>query len=53
MVHLRGGGVGAKPVGIIEVSAEGTRFIPIGIGKTVLGALTAGFLFGFLIGRSR
>lgn len=41
-----GGGMGAKPVGVIEVSAEGTRFIPIGIGKTVLGTLPAGFLFG-------
>lgn len=48
-----GGGMGAKPLGVIEVSAAGTRFIPIGIGKTVLGALTVGFLFGFLMGRTR
>ncbi len=48
-----GAGVGAKPIGVVEVSTEGTKFIPIGIGKKIVAALAAGFLLGFLVGRSR
>lgn len=48
-----GGGVGAKAVGVIEVSKEGTRFVPIAIGRKILGAAAAGLLLGMLIGRRR
>jgi uncharacterized spore protein YtfJ len=48
-----GFGAGAKPIGVVEVSAEGTRFIPIGIGKRILGAAAVGFVLGFLVGRRR
>jgi uncharacterized spore protein YtfJ len=48
-----GAGAGAKPIGVVEVSAEGTRFISIGIGKRILGAAAVGFVLGFLVGRRR
>jgi uncharacterized spore protein YtfJ len=48
-----GGGLGAKPLGVFEVSQEGTKFIPIGIGKKILGALAAGLIVGLILGRRR
>ncbi len=42
-----GGGVQVKPVGVIEISAAGTRFVPIQ-SRTKLGAMV---IFGFLLGR--
>ena len=48
-----GVGVGAKPIGVVELSAEGTKFIPIGSGKKVVVAAAAGFLLGFLVGQRR
>ncbi len=48
-----GGGLGAKPLGVLEVSPEGTRFIPVGVGKKVLAALAVGFIVGLILGRRR
>lgn len=42
-----GGGVEAKPVGVVEMSATGTRFIPIH-SRARLGAF---LLLGFFLGR--
>jgi len=46
-----GAGVRAKPVGVIEVTEEGTRFIPCCDGRKYAALLALGFLAGFLIGR--
>ncbi len=46
-----GGGIAAKPMGVIEVSEEGTRYIPIGGAAKMAGLLTLGFIVGYLIGR--
>jgi uncharacterized spore protein YtfJ len=46
-----GGGIAAKPVGVVEITATGTRFIRFEDTRTVAGALVAGLLVGFLIGR--
>lgn len=46
-----GGGAAAKPIGVIEVSEEGTRYIPISSGKKLAGILAIGFIVGYLIGR--
>jgi hypothetical protein len=48
-----GGGLGAKPLGVIELSSEGTKFIPLGMKDKLLGAAAAGFLLGFLYGKWR
>ncbi|MCL4245698.1 MAG: sporulation protein YtfJ [Candidatus Dadabacteria bacterium] len=46
-----GGGAAAKPMGVIEVSEEGTRYIPIHSGKKLAGILALGFIAGYLVGR--
>lgn len=46
-----GGGVRAAPVGVIDVTREGIRFIPIGGRMRVIVALAAGFCLGLRIGR--
>lgn len=46
-----GGGVRTKPVGVIEITDEDTRFIPCTDGKKYLSLLALGFIVGFLIGR--
>jgi uncharacterized spore protein YtfJ len=46
-----GGGVRTKPVGIIEVTEEGTRFVPCTSGRKLAAFLAMGFIAGFLIGR--
>jgi len=54
-----GAGVGADaaPVGVVEVSEQETKFVPINVRKklTIAGALGAatGMLFGLFLGRSR
>lgn len=54
-----GAGVGAyaTPVGVVEVSEQETKFVPINLRKklTIAGALGAatGMLFGLFLGRSR
>jgi uncharacterized spore protein YtfJ len=48
-----GGGMGAVPVGIVEVSPERTRFISIGGGRRLAAALTLGVLLGMWLARRR
>ena len=49
-----GGGLNAAPVGVVEISHDGTRFIPIGEErwKTVL-ALGLGICIGWLVATQR
>ena len=46
-----GGGFVAKPAGYIEMTAGGTRFIPIVDPQDVLKAVALGILLGFAVGR--
>ena len=48
-----GAGLGAKPLGVFEVSPEGTKFISLGIGRKIFGALAAGLIVGLILGRRR
>ena len=48
-----GGGVRAVPVGVIEISDQPTRFVPISDRKTLTGAVLAGIGFGMLMGWRR
>jgi len=48
-----GGGVRAVPVGVIEVSSQQTRFVPITDRKKLTGALLAGIGFGMWLGWRR
>ena len=47
-----GGGCVARPVGYIEVSAQGTRFVPIVDLQSMAIAMAAGLLGGLLFGRA-
>lgn len=46
-----GGGVIAQPVGVVEVSATGTRFITIHNRRRMAGLAFAGFIAGWLWAR--
>jgi uncharacterized spore protein YtfJ len=46
-----GGGAVARPVGYIEVSADGTRFVPILDLESISIAMGIGLLVGILLGR--
>lgn len=46
-----GGGGFATPVGVIEVTSERIRFVPIGMGPWLVGGALAGFLAGWLLAR--
>ena len=48
-----GGGVRAIPVGVIEISDQQTRFVPITDRKTLTGAVLAGIGFGMWLGWRR
>jgi uncharacterized spore protein YtfJ len=48
-----GVGMGIKPIGVVEIAPERTRFISFGIGKKLAAAVIAGLLVGMLIGRRR
>src|SRR5207302_9030826 len=48
-----GGGVRAVPVGVIEVSDQPTRFVPISDRKKLTGAVLLGLAFGMLMSRGR
>jgi uncharacterized spore protein YtfJ len=48
-----GGGVRATPVGVIEVSDQQTRFVPITDRKRLAGAILAGIGLGMLLGWRR
>src|SRR2546422_8470386 len=45
-----GGGVRAVPVGVIEVSDQPTRFVPISDRKKLAGAVLAGVVVGIWVG---
>jgi uncharacterized spore protein YtfJ len=47
-----GGAIDARPVGFIEISAEGTRFQRIDDGRMALRALAAGSLVALVAGRA-
>ena len=50
-----GGGIGAgvavKPLGVIEITKDETRYIPLGDKKKLFGMLILGFLLGLFFGR--
>ncbi len=50
-----GGGAGVRtiPVGVIEISDQPTRFIPITSRKKLAGAVLAGVILGMLVFRRR
>lgn len=48
-----GGGVRAIPVGVIEVSGQQTRFVPISDRKKMTGAVLAGLIVGIWMGWRR
>jgi len=48
-----GGGVRAVPVGVIEISDQETRFVPITDRKKLIGAVLAGIGFGTWLGWCR
>jgi uncharacterized spore protein YtfJ len=47
-----GGGMMARPVGALEITAEGTRFIEFGQGRALGAAFAAGLGLGLLIARA-
>ena len=48
-----GGGIRAVPVGVIEISDQPTRFVPITDRKKLTGAVLAGIGLGVWLGRRR
>lgn len=44
-----GGGLVAMPVGVVEITATETRFVPIRSNWSVITALGIGFCLGFLV----
>ncbi|HXZ81667.1 MAG TPA: spore germination protein GerW family protein [Terriglobales bacterium] len=48
-----GGGIVAVPVGVIEVSNQGTRFIPIQSRRKLALAAAVGVFLGSMVGRRR
>ena len=46
-----GGGVTVRPIGVVEVSAAGTRFVPVQSRKRMAGLVLAGFIAGWLWSR--
>jgi uncharacterized spore protein YtfJ len=48
-----GGGVRATPVGVIEISDQQTRFVPITNRRKLAGAVLAGIGLGMLLGWRR
>ncbi len=48
-----GGGVVANPVGVFEVTDEGTRFIPLHDKRHLAGAALVGLCIGMMYARNR
>ena len=46
-----GGGVGARPVGYIEITEDGTKYVPFSTPRQILLAALAGIGIGYLLGR--
>jgi uncharacterized spore protein YtfJ len=47
------GGIGVRPAGVLEITQEGTRFIPIGHRRRLIGALFLGLVLGIMIAGRR
>ncbi len=48
-----GGGVRAVPVGVVEVSGQGTHFIPISDRRKLVAAAAGGVFLGMILGWRR
>jgi uncharacterized spore protein YtfJ len=48
-----GGGICARPVGVVEITKEGTKFVPIDERKKLAGVLLVGLLLGLWLGSRR
>jgi uncharacterized spore protein YtfJ len=48
-----GGGVGARPVGYIEITEDGTKYVPFSTPRKTLLAALAGIGVGYLLGKLR
>ncbi len=48
-----GGGMKAHPVGVVEVTPEGTRFVAFADKRKLAGAAALGFALGALVARRR
>ena len=48
-----GGGIAVRPAGVLEITQEETRFIPIGGRRRLLGALLVGLILGILVAGRR
>lgn len=48
-----GGGFRAKPLGVLEITKEETKFIPIDEKRKLAGALLIGVFFGLIIASKR
>ncbi len=48
-----GGCAAATPIGVVEITKEDTRFIPVGEETRLVGALLVGLFLGLLIARRR
>jgi uncharacterized spore protein YtfJ len=46
-----GGGLGARPVGVVEITEKGTRFIAFGPWRNLVLACGGGVLIGLAVGR--
>jgi uncharacterized spore protein YtfJ len=44
-----GGGIAVRPAGVLEITQEETRFIPIGGRRRLIGALLIGLILGMLV----
>jgi uncharacterized spore protein YtfJ len=48
-----GGGLSIRPAGVLEITERETRFIPIGLGRKLAGAVLVGLILGVLIAGKR
>jgi uncharacterized spore protein YtfJ len=48
-----GGALSIRPTGVLEITQAETRFVPIGMGRKLAGALLVGLLLGVLIAGKR
>jgi uncharacterized spore protein YtfJ len=48
-----GAGIHIRPVGVLEITKEETKFIPIGEKRKLVGALLIGLILGLWIGVGR
>ncbi|MCW8194516.1 hypothetical protein F6455_06930 [Proteobacteria bacterium 005FR1] len=46
-----GGGIAMKPVGVIEISEQGTRYVPVSDTPRLLAAMGLGVIIGMLLKR--